>query len=106
MARHHLSWALLGGFGARGDFTSENYVRVYTRPLFYRSINNAVFTPAGPLRTSGVRPRLLNFRTDAPFYSAFCTCPPSFSMMVPHLAFGTAGRSFLNPTTASSTFPS
>lgn len=88
------------GLGAFGDFTLEKYARVYTDPRLYRVLlNTLVFTVGSAVVATGLAFALayLNFRTDAPFRGLLHLLP-ILSMMVPHLAFGTAWALLLNPT--------
>lgn len=87
------------GLGAFGDFTVEKYVRVYTDPRLYRVlVNTVVFTLGSAIIATAMAFGLayLNFRTDAPFRGLLHLLP-ILSMMVPHLAFGTAWALLLNP---------
>src|SRR5690554_2189417 len=92
--------SLSQGLGAFGDFTFEKYISVYTNPRLYGVLlNTLVFTVGSAVVATGLAFALayLNFRTDAPFRGLLHLLP-ILSMMVPHLAFGTAWALLLNPT--------
>src|SRR5690554_4588535 len=87
------------GLGAFGDLTLDKYAEVYTDPRLYQVLfNTLVFTLGSALIATGLAFGLayLNFRTDAPFRGLLHLLP-ILSMMVPHLAFGTAWALLLNP---------
>lgn len=87
------------GLGAFGTFTLEKYRRVYTDPRLYDVLwNTLIFTLGSAVLATGLAFGLayLNFRTDAPF-RGILHLMPILSMMIPHLAFGTAWALLLNP---------
>lgn len=88
------------GLGTTGAFTLEKYARVYSDPKLYSVLwNTFLFTFGSAIIATGLAFGLayLNFRTNAPFRGVLHLIP-ILSMMVPHLAFGTAWALLLNPT--------